>query len=98
MVIPGTGTRVGHVREGLDERVGDGSGEEGRVSQHAGASLHRSSSSPGAAAPPTPPRVKAEDGVELEPRVGGWGAGGGGVGRCVCVCGGGKPYPTGILS
>lgn len=59
------------------------------MSQHAGASLHRSSSSPGAAAPPTPPRVKAEDGVELEPRVGG-GMGG--------VCVGGKPYPTGILS
>lgn len=58
------------------------------MSQHAAASLHRSSSSPGAAAPPTPPRVKAEDGAELEPRAGGWEVGS--VRE--------KPYPTGILS
>lgn len=68
MVIPPTGTRVWHVRRGLGEVD---LGREGRVSQHAGASLHCSSSSPGAVAPPTPPWVEAEDGVELEPRVGG---------------------------
>lgn len=73
MVIPRTATRVWHVRKGLDEWEGRWIGEECRVSQHAGTSLHRSSSSPGAAAPPTPPWVKAEDGVELEPRVGGMG-------------------------
>lgn len=68
MVIPPTGMRVWHVRRRLGEVD---LGREGRVSQHAGASLHCSSSSPGAAAPPTPPWVEAEDGVELEPRVGG---------------------------